>query len=60
MQTAQFTDLTPSSPAQTKETLDRGVKTKKIKSAWKRIVRGFWSYTEESGKADTKSFDGIL
>ncbi len=60
MQTAQFTDLTPSSPAQTKETLDRGVNTKKIKSAWKRIVRGFWSYTEESGKADTKSFDGIL
>ncbi len=60
MQTAQFTDLKSSSSALPNETRDGVAKTKEIKSAWKRIVRGFWSYTEESGKSDVKSFDGIL
>lgn len=30
------------------------------KSLWERILARFWAYTEETGKADTKSFEGLL
>ena len=27
---------------------------------WQRLSKLFWAYTEESGKADTSSYDGLL
>lgn len=27
---------------------------------WQAMTKWFWDYTEATGKADTKSFDGLL
>lgn len=34
--------------------------TDQVKSAWASFSKRFWSYTEETSKSDTSSFDGIL
>ena len=60
MQTAQFTELKSSASTKSNESLEGVVQAKEIKNFLKRVVRGFWSYTEETGKSDTSSFDGIL
>ena len=32
----------------------------RFKMVWNAVVAWFWRYTEETGKADTSSYDGLL
>lgn len=43
-----------------KDLEDRNTSATPAKTMWQSIATRFWALTEESGKASTKSFEGLL
>jgi len=37
-----------------------GKPTAHVGTVWQSLAKYFWAYTEEAGKAETKSFEGLL
>lgn len=58
--TAQNNQLTiPASALINQQAKETPAKTQ-VQSAWATFTKRFWSYTEETSKSDTTSFNGLL
>ena len=52
--------ITENSPVEQNYTEIKEKAERRVANKLKEFVRGFWAYTEQTGKTDTKPFDGLL